>query len=252
MTVAVNKRAVAAAFGRAAPRYDDFADLQRQSAQLLTEHCGAQGVATVLDAGCGTGAGSLDWRARGCDVTAFDLSPAMLSQARERSAAHRYVQGDIEALPFTEGSFDLVWSNLAVQWCQSLSGALEHMLRVTRPGGRVAFTTLAHGSLCELHQAWAAVDHRAHANGFSRPEDIHAAAPAARLTLRQHPVTLLFGDALSAMQSLKGIGATHLHAGRASRTLTRRELRALHDAWPRQGERFPLTYQLISGVIERD
>ncbi len=65
MTVAVDKRAVAAAFGRAAQTYDDFAALQRQSAQLLAEHCGAQGINTVLDAGCGTGAGSLDWaRAR--------------------------------------------------------------------------------------------------------------------------------------------------------------------------------------------
>ncbi|MDT3519153.1 malonyl-ACP O-methyltransferase BioC [Cronobacter sakazakii] len=252
MTVAVDKRAVAAAFGRAAQTYDDFAALQRQSAQLLAEHCGAQGINTVLDAGCGTGAGSLDWRARGCDVTAFDLSPAMLARARERGAAHRYVQGDIEALPFDEGSFDLVWSNLAVQWCQSLSDALAGMLRVARPGGRVAFSTLAHGSLDELHQAWAAVDDRPHANRFASAEAVHAAAPVARMTLRQHPVTLLFGDALSAMQSLKGIGATHLHAGRDSRTLTRRELRRLEDAWPRQDGHFPLTYQLISGVIERD
>ena len=252
MTVAVDKRAVAAAFGRAAQTYDDFAALQRQSAQLLAEHCGAQGINTVLDAGCGTGAGSLDWRARGCDVTAFDLSPAMLARARERGAAHRYVQGDIEALPFADGSFDLVWSNLAVQWCQSLSDALAGMLRVARPGGRVAFSTLAHGSLGELHQAWAAVDDRPHANRFASADAVHAAAPDARMTLRQHPVTLLFGDALSAMQSLKGIGATHLHAGRANRTLTRRELRRLEDAWPRQDGRFPLTYQLISGVIERD
>ncbi len=96
------------------------------------------------------------------------------------------------------------------------------------------------------------MDDRPHANRFASAEAVHAAAPAARMTLRQHPVTLLFGDALSAMQSLKGIGATHLHAGRDSRTLTRRELRRLEDAWPRQDGHFPLTYQLISGVIERD
>ncbi|CCJ78642.1 Biotin synthesis protein bioC [Cronobacter muytjensii 530] len=162
------------------------------------------------------------------------------------------MQGDIEALPFADASFDLVWSNLAVQWCQSLSAALAQMLRVARPGGRVAFSTLAHGSLHELHQAWRAVDDRAHANHFASPQSIHAAAPAARMTLRQHPVTLLFADALGAMQSLKGIGATHLHAGRESRTLTRRQLRALEEAWPRQDGRFPLTYHLISGVIKRD
>ncbi len=42
MTVAVNKRAVAAAFGRAAQTYDDFAALQRQSAQLLGSNTAAR------------------------------------------------------------------------------------------------------------------------------------------------------------------------------------------------------------------
>ncbi len=252
MTVAVDKRAVAAAFGRAAQTYDDFAALQRQSAQLLVEHCGAQGINTVLDAGCGTGAGSLDWRARGCDVTAFDLSPAMLARARDaarRIATCRAISRRCRLPKAVLTWCGAIWRCSGARACPPRSPGC---CALARPGGRVAFSTLAHGSLGELHQAWAAVDDRPHANRFASADAVHAAAPDARMTLRQHPVTLLFGDALSAMQSLKGIGATHLHAGRANRTLTRRELRRLEDAWPRQDGRFPLTYQLISGVIERD
>lgn len=49
---------------------------------------------------------------------------------------------------------------------------------------------------------------------------------------QSHAVTLWFDDALSAMRSLKGIGATHLHDGREQRVLTRSQLRQLQLARP--------------------
>jgi malonyl-CoA O-methyltransferase len=54
------------------------------------------------------------------------------------------------------------------------------------------------------------------------------------------------------MRSLKGIGATHLHQGRASAPLGRGKLRELQLAWPQQQGICPLTYSLFTGVIERD
>jgi len=54
------------------------------------------------------------------------------------------------------------------------------------------------------------------------------------------------------MHSLKGIGATHLHAGRADKPLTRGQLQQLAQAWPQQAGKFPLSYQLFHGIIERD
>ena len=65
-------------------------------------------------------------------------------------------------------------------------------------------------------------------------------------------MTLLFPDALSAMRSLKGIGATHLHEGRAREPLTRSKLQQLQLAWPKVQGQCPLTYHLFSGVITRD
>ncbi|MNY11104.1 Malonyl-[acyl-carrier protein] O-methyltransferase [compost metagenome] len=65
-------------------------------------------------------------------------------------------------------------------------------------------------------------------------------------------VTLGFTDALSAMRSLKGIGATHLHSGRARKPLTRGELNRLELTWPRERGEFPLSYQLFHGIIERE
>lgn len=248
----VNKQAVAAAFGRAASGYEQHAELQRMSADALLAQLPEREYPRVLDAGCGPGRLSRYWRDRGSQVTALDLSAQMLGEARRQDAAHGYIAGDIEALPLVNETFDLAWSNLAVQWCSDLRCALSELYRVVRPGGRVAFTTLIEGSLPELHQAWRAVDDRAHANRFLAS---HALSDAMRGWQGHHQsitLTLAFDDALSAMRSLKGIGATHLHAGREQRVLTRSQLQQLQLAWPQQQGKFPLTYHLFTGVIERD
>ncbi|POU02585.1 MULTISPECIES: malonyl-ACP O-methyltransferase BioC [Enterobacteriaceae] len=248
----VNKRAVAAAFGRAAQSYDSHAQLQRQSADLLLAKLGECRPGCVLDAGCGPGSMSRYWRDTGAEVTALDLSLPMLKQAQSQQAAQHYVAADIEALPLADARFDLAWSNLAVQWCNDLGQALEELHRVVRPGGAVAFTTLAGGSLPELNQAWQAVDSHPHANRFLAEEALADTVNAWRGRCGVERITLDFDDALSAMRSLKGIGATHLHAGRHNRPLTRAQLQRLQLAWPQQQGRCLLTYSLFWGVIEHD
>ena len=247
----VNKQAVAAAFGRAARSYSQHDELQRQSAKGLLAALGEYNFPQVLDAGCGPGGNSRYWRDAGSHVTALDLSAQMLDEARQQRAADRYLQADIEAIPLADAQFDLVWSHLAVQWCTSLPQALAELYRVARPGGKVAFTTLLESSLPELNQAWKAVDAQPHANRFLSHEQVTLALSGWRYRSAVQTITLNFDDALSAMRSLKGIGATHLHAGREKKPLTRGQLQRLELAWPQQRGEFPLSYQLFHGVIER-
>lgn len=248
----VNKQAVSAAFGRAAQSYAQHAQLQMHSAERLLAALGERRVARVLDAGCGPGTLSRYWRDRGCDVTALDLSPQMLAEAGRQQAAHRYVAADIEAMPFDGAQFCLAWSNLAVQWCDDVGRALSELHRVVRPGGAVAFTTLAAGSLPELNQAWQAVDGYAHANRFLPEQALRDAVERWGGRCGTAQITLDFDDALSAMRSLKGTGATHLHTGRQNQVLTRGQLRQLQLAWPQREGKYPLTWHLFWGVIERD
>ncbi|MBW9400565.1 malonyl-ACP O-methyltransferase BioC [Leclercia sp. EC_58] len=248
----VNKQAIAAAFGRAAQSYSRHDALQRQSADGLRALLAKNTFPSVLDAGCGPGSNSLAWRRSGSVVTAMDLSGPMLEEARRNRAADHYLQADIEAIPLADAQFSLVWSHLAVQWCASLPQALAELWRVAKPGGRVAFTTLLNGSLPELKQAWQAVDTQPHTNRFLSREEVNNALDGWRHRCAVQTVTLHFDDALSAMHSLKGIGATHLHAGRAARPLTRGQLQNLAQAWPQRDGKYPLSYQLFHGIIERD
>ncbi|WP_312688303.1 malonyl-ACP O-methyltransferase BioC [Kosakonia sp.] len=249
--MAVNKQAVAAAFGRAAQSYARHDALQRLSADLLLSKLGDYTADNVLDAGCGPGTMSRYWRGQGSDVTALDLSASMLDEARRQYSAQQYVTGDIEALPFADTAFSLVWSNLAVQWCNDLHQAIAELHRVTRPGGRVAFTTLVDDSLPELNQAWQAIDSAPHANRFLSLAAIQQALQGWRFDAGTERITLWFDDAASALRSLKGIGATHLHAGR-QQGLTRGKLQRLHLAWPQQQGKCPLSYHLFWGVLTRD
>lgn len=248
----VNKAAVAAAFGRAASQYQQHDELQRQSAAVLLAQLPRQNFAQVLDAGCGPGSMSRFWSGTGSRVTALDLSLPMLDEALRQGSAQHYVQADIEAMPLADGQYDLAWSNLAVQWCESLPAALGELHRVVRPGGVVAFSTLVADSLPELNQAWLALDSQLHANRFLSQEAILAALSGYRFRHQLQRLSVTFDDALSAMKSLKGIGATHLHEGRAAQTLTRSHLQRIELAWPKQQGRCALTYHILTGVIDRD
>src|SRR6202035_4410761 len=68
----------------------------------------------ALDCGCGTGFLSLELAARGHRVNGIDFAPAMLAEARRKSAARglsvRFEEGDAEQLSFAPASFDLVIS----------------------------------------------------------------------------------------------------------------------------------------------
>ncbi|MEM6050872.1 malonyl-ACP O-methyltransferase BioC [Erwinia sp. P7711] len=248
----VNKQAVARAFGRAAHTYNQHAELQRLCGEKLAGFARKQQGQRVLDAGSGPGWFSKRWREAGNAVTALDLSAEMLEQARSLHTADCYQRGDIEALPFTAPEFDLCWSNLAVQWCSDLRLALTELYRVTLPGGQVLFSTLSAGSLSELTTAWQPLDLAAPVNHFLPVEAIALAGDKLPLRLKQETLTLAFADVLSALRSLKGIGATHLHGGRREGGLSRGHFQQLEQSWPRDSRGYLLSYHLVYGVMDRE
>lgn len=97
--------------------------------------------AAFLDVACGTGGVSERAAARGADVTGSDFAPGLVETARrraeERGLEIRYEVGDAEALPYENGSFDVVASCFGVMFAPDQRAAAAELKRVCRPGGRL-------------------------------------------------------------------------------------------------------------------
>jgi SAM-dependent methyltransferase len=97
---------------------------------------------TALDYGCGHGMAAVVMARAGARVTAFDLSPGYVNEARERAHANNVqmecVTADGEQLPFAAASFDVVWGN-AILHHLDLAKAGRELKRVLKPEGVAVF-----------------------------------------------------------------------------------------------------------------
>jgi malonyl-CoA O-methyltransferase len=211
----------------------------------------------ILDAGCGTGYAvrALARRYRHARVVGIDIAQPMLVEARRRTGwfgAKPYVCGDIEALPFPDGQFDLLFSNLALQWCDP-ERALREFRRVLRPGGLLMFTTFGPDTLRELRTAWRAADESAvHVHAFYDMHDLGDALVRvgfAEPVMDVERFTLTYPDVAGVLRDLHGIGA-HNAARGAPRALTGKQRFArFREAYERQAQdgRIPATYEVVHG-----
>ena len=95
----------------------------------------------VLDVAAGNGNASLAAARRWCDVVATDYVPALLERARERARADRldiqFREADAEALPFPDGSFEVVVSVFGVMFTPDQDRAAAELTRVCKRGGKI-------------------------------------------------------------------------------------------------------------------
>lgn len=94
----------------------------------------------LFDAGCGAGLLGVLAGFRGAHVTALDASEALVAIARERLPEADVREGDLEALPFADASFDAVTAVNSVFYAADMAAAIRELSRVVRPGGRVVVT----------------------------------------------------------------------------------------------------------------
>lgn len=264
----IDKARMRASFDRAAASYDGSAVLQKEVRSRMLERLDLVKLSPqlVLDAGCGTGHASRALAARfpASRVVALDIALGMLHQTRAHTGLRSRLQrmlgvdrqallcGDIEQLPLATGSAGLIWSNLAVQWCNDLDLAFGEMSRVLQPGGLLMFSTFGPDTLKELRQATAADAAHVHVSRFIDMHDIGDALVRAGFTapvLDVEHFTLTYDDVLGVMRDLKAIGAHNAAEGRPRGLEGRGFLRRLTAGYEqfRQAGKLPATFEVVYG-----
>jgi len=240
-------------FSNATSSYDDHAVLQREIADRLLTHLEFTKLEPVriIDIGCGTGYFTrlLRRKYKKATIIAADLSEAMVKSTRTSHGrrmpwhgCHLHAVTDATSLPFKSGSFDLVCSNLAMQWVVNPEHMLKEMRRVLAPGGLMLFSTFGRRTLTELRQALAHIEPERAGHVLPFPDVTTLGDALARLPVEM-PVTdtdlftLTYPDTISLIRELKGLGASASairgrKSGLYGRALIRqleREYAMLHD-----------------------
>jgi malonyl-CoA O-methyltransferase len=259
-----DKLAVRRSFERAAATYDDAAALQREIGQRLMEHF--DGIllepTRIIDLGCGTGMSfdALRKRFPGGDLIGMDFALPMLKKARARTSWLRRVVGqntarlacgDAERLPVRSASIQLVFSNLALQWCRP-ELAFAEAARVLEPGGLFMFSTFGPDTLKELRSAFAAVDGDEHVNTFIDMHDlgdtlVHSGF--ADPVMEMEVVTLEYFRVEDVARDLKAIGAHNSLPGRPRGLGGRERWKRVKESYElRRGNGvLPATYEVVYG-----
>src|SRR5512135_1107210 len=263
--VEIDKREVRRSFSKAADSYDAAAVLQREVCSRMLEKLDVIKLqpVRVLDVGSGTGWGTrqLGERYPKAEVVALDIALGMLQHARGTAswwkklfAARResYLCADVEALPLATQSMDMVWSNLAVQWCNDLPATFGELHRVIRNDGLLMFSTFGPDTLQELRIAFAGVDGYNHVSRFADMHDIGdmlVAAGFADPVMEMEKLTLTYDDVRAVMQDLRSIGAHNATAGRAPGMLGKAKWARIVQNYEtlRRDGKLPATFEIIYG-----
>jgi SAM-dependent methyltransferase len=167
------------------------------------------------------------------DVYTADLSPAFLSAPLAAAC-------DEEALPFADGSFDLVVSALSLHWVNDLPGALIQIRRALKPDGLFIGVALGGRTLNELRQSLLAAEDEVRGGAANRVSPFLDVIDAAGLLQRAgfampvsdgDALTVRYADPLRLLADLKGMGETAAFARRDTPPLTRRILLRAMDIY---------------------
>ncbi|MBT0960552.1 malonyl-ACP O-methyltransferase BioC [Denitromonas iodatirespirans] len=252
-------------FDAAADSYDGVDALARAVAQQMDERL--EGILhqpdAILDLGCGTGRDlrRLAERYPKALRIGADIAPAMLRKATPpvgrvqrllgRGSRPQLAAADAAALPFAHGRFDMLWSNLMLNWLDDPAPALKEMARVMKVGGMLMFATLGPDTLRELRDAFAdAEGQRVHR--FIDMHDIGDALVAAGFSdpvMDMDRLTLTYTDLDSLFADLRQSGSANASAARPrglSGKSAWQRARARYEARRTDG-RLPATFEIVYG-----
>ena len=263
------------AFSRSAGSYDAAAQLQHAVEARLLESLDylddpalkREAPQRVLDLGCGTGRASLAMQKRWpkAQIVSLDLALPMLQQARNaarqrvgwlsNSFAQKptQVSADARALPLADGSIDVLFSNLCLQWVEDLDALFAGFRRVLKPHGLLLVSTFGPETLWELREAFAHADAAPHVSPFADIAGFGDALVRAGFhqpVLDREDERTYYPDLPALMREQRAIGATNALASRRHTLTGRARFAAAANAYEahREARGLPASWEIISAM----
>ena len=261
----IDKQLMRRAFNRAAENYDAAAVLQREVCNRMLERLAYIKLqpARIVDVGSGTGWGArqLSQHYPAAQMIALDIAIDTLRTAHGRfnwwqklfgGTRQMQVCGDMEALPFAANSVDMVWSNLALQWCNDLPATFAGLHRLLKVDGLLMFSTFGPDTLKELRASFRGVDQHNHLNRFADMHDIGdmlSHSGFAEPVMDMEYLTLTYADVRAVLYDLKAIGAHNATAGRGQGLMGKQAWARLVENYEqlRHDGRLPATFEVVYG-----
>ena len=231
---------------RAAEHYGDaFGALTMQTAPAMLDAVGLARHERLLDVACGPGFIAAAAAGRGADVVGLDFASAMVAEARARYPALTFREGDAEALPFEDASFDAVLMNFGMLHLARPDMGVAEAHRVLRPGRRYAFTV------------WASPDK---AVGFGMTLRAIEALGNKDVPLPEGPPFFRFSDPSETRRTLDAAGFSNVEVRELALTWRLWSAEAVFDAMSRGGVRTaavlraqtPAALEAIRAAVRRE
>lgn len=229
MLLDVIDRKIRRAFSDAALEYDLLTSLHKEIGRELVRKVGAHSSAplqeqdneTILDIGMGTGwlTGKLKFYFPESQVVGIDFAEGMLDVAKEQHEGFEMLQANALRLPFKADTFDLVVSNLSLQWIKSLNVCFEQCKKTLKKNGYIYVTLFGYETFTELFESLEKARQIKKREGSLKVqrlpsmEMVEAALQKAQLRnvqLKKEIIKVHFKDMFRLIKWIKSIGANGL------------------------------------------
>ncbi len=276
----IDKKSVISGFNRAAISYDKSAILQNEVCDRLLERL--QWIKLepkfILDLGSGTGYAVpiLQKMYPHAKIIALDIAQEMLIFARNKYQVQNttsliqrisqkllkeinsinYTCADAENLPFKNQTFDLIFSSLAIQWCEDTQGLFSELQRVLKPKGCLLFSSFGVDTLTELKQSWMTDKAEVvsqHVNDFIDMHELGDAMLQSGLAdpvMDSEMIVMEYAELNQLFKDLKQIGAQN-HLSQRCKGLTTKTgyqlMLSNYKTFKLDNGKYPATYEVLYG-----